>query len=264
MPEVQGAQRKVAIAAAVVALVVAIVAAIVVIARSGSASAPVPIGIDDREIAAADLMRLREWHAVDPAGEGNGKGVKVRNAELARVLGLAPADVITSISGRRLARDFDVYVAISSATASDATTVYAELAGGKLVRWHLGSSTRDPDAPDPLASTVQRIDSAHAVVPRATAAAFAADPLRAAGGVQVVQAFKDHRQIGFQLSGISRRSLLDRLGFRDGDTIVAINGYELTTAEKAAELYGKLKSSDSLTFDLDRSGTPAMLTVEVR
>src|SRR2546430_11826185 len=283
MADAQVAQKRIAMGLAVAALAVALVTVIVVVRRGSGVPDDAP-GLRDRDVVAHDVLRLREWHSVEPVGEGSGKGVKIRDAELARALGLEPNDVITALSGRRLGRDFDMYVAMSAVATNDATTVYVELAGGTLVRWHVqgdlhpvppgaatigsggGSSSSssgsffglgsDPDPVDPLLDTIRKIDDSHYSVPRTTLDAILADPMKTAKAVRVVPAIKNGKPNGFKLYAIRPSSLVARLGFRNGDTVLAINGYELTTPDKVLEIYTKLKSVDSLTIDIERRGTP--------
>jgi S1-C subfamily serine protease len=284
MADAQVAQRRIAMGLAVAALIVAVVA-VVASVRRGSGGDAAQTGLVDRDVVAHALLRLEEWHSVEPVGEGDKKGVRIRDAELAHALGLEPTDVITSLSGHRLARDFDMYVAISALTTNDATTAYVELAGGSLVRWRLqgdlhplpassgtaGSTSSssplfgmgsDPD--DALLATIRKIDDSHYSVPRATIDSLLADPMKASRSARVVPAIKNGKPVGFKLYAIRPSSIIGKLGFQNGDTILAINGYELTSPDKALEIYTKLKSVDSLTFDIERRGSPVMETITVR
>ena len=54
-----------------------------------------------------------------------------------------------------------------------------------------------------------------------------------------------------------------RVGFSNGDTIRAINGFEIASPDKALELYTKLRNVDQLTFDLVRRGQPMFLTIKI-
>jgi len=120
----------------------------------------------------------------------------------------------------------------------------------------------DPD--DALLATIRKIDDSHYSVPRATIDSLLADPMKAALSARIVPAIKNGKPVGFKLYAIRPSSIIGKLGFRNGDTILAINGYELTSPDKALEIYTKLKSVDSLTFDIERRGSPVMETITVR
>jgi S1-C subfamily serine protease len=290
MPDASVAQRRIALGLAGAALVIASVAVVVVIRRGDGATDRAVTGLEDHDVAAAELLRLHEWGAVAPAGEGK-PGVRVKDAALAHTLGLEPDDVITELSGRPVARDFDVYLAISGAGTGDQHTLYAELARGTLVRWHVkGELHADRQAPstatagvlggvvggspslapsidpddDDLADSIDKIDDTHATIPRATVDKILANPMGVAKGARVVPAIQNGKPHGFKLYAIRPSSLFSKLGFLNGDTIVAVNGYEITSPDKALEVYTKLRSVDQLTFDIERRGQPTMLTVTIR
>ena len=54
------------------------------------------------------------------------------------------------------------------------------------------------------------------------------------------------------------------LGFANGDTIQRINGLALTSADRALEVYTKLRDAPRLEFELVRRGRPVTLTIEIR
>ena len=101
----------IAIGLAVTAVVFAIVATIVVVKRGGPARegvvavAPAPsTAPESRKVSALDVAEL-EHDGVEPVSEqGQVIGVKVTDASVRNLLGLAPTDVITGISGRQIGR----------------------------------------------------------------------------------------------------------------------------------------------------------------
>lgn len=57
-----------------------------------------------------------------------------------------------------------------------------------------------------------------------------------------------------RLLGVRPDSLLGLLGLRDGDCLEAINGFDLTTPERALVAYARLRTSDFLEAAVRRSG----------
>jgi general secretion pathway protein C len=55
-----------------------------------------------------------------------------------------------------------------------------------------------------------------------------------------------------------------KLGLTNGDTLSAINGMELTTADKALEVYTKLREATSLEVEIQRRGKPMTLKYSIR
>ncbi|HUJ62049.1 MAG TPA: hypothetical protein VLX92_26265 [Kofleriaceae bacterium] len=125
-------QRRIAVSCAVAALGVAAATAIVVLVRSPAPdSAPQIVQVD---VTADLLARVTRFGAVVPV---DGGGVRVANAALARALGLEPDDVITAISGRPVARDFDVYETIAALHDDGATATFVDRSRGPVVHWRL-------------------------------------------------------------------------------------------------------------------------------
>jgi S1-C subfamily serine protease len=282
--------RIIAVSAAVIAVVFALAAVIVVLLR-GDRSAPASNGsalVVDRDVHAPDVVRLRGSAVERVLENGVATGVRVTDSMLAPALGLETGDVITSISGKPMADARDTYSAVLRLGLMDAKTLYVELLrDGKpvLLRWHLDGGLNDarhaalgsytpssvlspspvspPSAVDPLLDTIEKIDDTHYRLPRATADALLADPSTMAKGARVVPAIRNGQPDGFKLYAIRPSSVYARLGFQNGDTIRAINGYEMTSPDKALELYTKARNANDLTFDLWRRGRSVMLNIEI-
>jgi general secretion pathway protein C len=75
---------------------------------------------------------------------------------------------------------------------------------------------------------------------------------------------KDGKPEGFKLYAIRPGSLFDRLGMLNGDTMTSINGFALTSADKALEVYTKLRETKEIEVDLVRGGKPVKLQFSIR
>ena len=80
---------------------------------------------------------------------------------------------------------------------------------------------------------------------------------------RVVPAMKDGKPQGFKLYAVRPGSFYARLGLANGDTITAINGFDLTSAEKGLEVYTKLRNATALELDLIRRGKPGKLQITI-
>ena len=72
------------------------------------------------------------------------------------------------------------------------------------------------------------------------------------------------RTIGVKLFGIRRSGLLARLGLENGDVLRTINGYDMSSPDKALEAYTRLRGADRLTISMQRRGTPQNLDYNIR
>lgn len=76
---------------------------------------------------------------------------------------------------------------------------------------------------------------------------------------RIVPAFEGGEPIGFKLFSIRPGSLYSKIGVQNGDVIQKVNGYEITSPDKALELYQKLKDGAQFTVDIKRRGKPVTL-----
>ena len=90
------------------------------------------------------------------------------------------------------------------------------------------------------------------------------NPMAVAKGARVVPAVVNGKPAGFKLYAIRPSSVYAKLGLTNGDTLSAINGMELTTADKALEVYTKLREATSLEVEIQRRGKPMTLKYTIR
>jgi S1-C subfamily serine protease len=287
----------IAFVSAGLALVVAIVAVVVVVTRGGDA--PAGMAVDDGVAPATALAALQQAE-VEPAPAG--RGVVVKGG--APVLGLTERDAVLTINGRVVGDRFDFRGALVRAALADATVLYVEIerAGTPMlvrrkVDGDLSTAHRDarrattpdpaggynplltPDpglAPDPYAAdpaadalaaaldAIKEVDDNTYEIPRSTVDLVLANPMAVGKGARVVPAIKNGQPEGFKLYAIRPSSLYAKLGFNNGDTLHAINGFELTSADKALEVYTKIRTADDFVVEITRRGRPMTLSYSIR
>lgn len=70
--------------------------------------------------------------------------------------------------------------------------------------------------------------------------------------------------VGFKLIYIKDGSLFEKIGIEKMDVLTRINGYELKNPETALQLFGKLRTANQFTIDVNRGGRPVTLDYSVR
>jgi general secretion pathway protein C len=90
------------------------------------------------------------------------------------------------------------------------------------------------------------------------------NPIGFTKGARVVPAMANGKPNGFKLYSIRPASVYSKLGLQNGDTLSAINGMELTTAEKALEVYTKLRDATTLEVGITRANKPDSITYSIR
>lgn len=279
---------KLAIGFAVVAVVVVGIAMVVVATRGPTAlartSSQVPVVADGPEIVvvdARDVVRM-DRGTIDPVTERDGGviGVRINDPELLATLRLESTDVITAISGRSVSRQFDVNDALAGASLAHASALYVELVRkGKpmLVKWELEGDLREartgagrptrlpptPLAPDPLSDTIKRVTDFEFELPRVTMLQIGANVQSGMSlGVRPVPAIRSGLVEGVKLYSIRPGSVWAALGFKNGDTLVSVNGRPISMTNLQNE-FERGKGESTLEANVLRRGNSVVLKYSI-
>jgi type II secretory pathway component PulC len=76
--------------------------------------------------------------------------------------------------------------------------------------------------------------------------------------------FREGKAEGFQLSQIQKNSILNSVGFKEGDVIQSVNGQGVRSLQDALALYQKFIESDSFTIGILRGNKPQTLHVKIK
>ncbi len=71
---------------------------------------------------------------------------------------------------------------------------------------------------------------------------------------RIVPEIRDGKAAGFRLYSVRPDGPFAKIGMQNGDVISSINGLEITSPERALEVYSKLKSASHLSLGLERNG----------
>ena len=69
---------------------------------------------------------------------------------------------------------------------------------------------------------------------------------------RIVPNFKNGKASGFKMFSIKPGSIYAKIGLQNGDVIQKINGYEMSSPDKALEFYQKLKDASAVSIELER------------
>lgn len=81
---------------------------------------------------------------------------------------------------------------------------------------------------------------------------------------RVVPNYRNGRYEGFKLVGVRPGSLYRSIGVRSGDVIKAVNSKAIDSPNKALELFEALKSSSTITLEIERRGQPKQLNYTIK
>jgi general secretion pathway protein C len=71
---------------------------------------------------------------------------------------------------------------------------------------------------------------------------------------RIVPEQENGKVVGIRLFGVRPDTLLGTLGMENGDRLQTINGFDMTSPEKALEAYARLRTADHLTIQVNRRG----------
>jgi general secretion pathway protein C len=104
----------------------------------------------------------------------------------------------------------------------------------------------------------------HCVVTRAFVDKLLENSNDLANTVRVVPFIGDGKPDGFKLYAMKPKSVWRALGFANGDVVQAINGMDMSSPEKALEIYTRLRTATDFAVRIVRRGEPLTLTYEIR
>ncbi|HXU83767.1 MAG TPA: type II secretion system protein GspC [Polyangia bacterium] len=81
---------------------------------------------------------------------------------------------------------------------------------------------------------------------------------------RIVPEIRDGKAAGFRLYSVRPDGPFALIGMQNGDVISSINGLEITSPEKALEVYAKLKSASHLSLGLERNGQKVTKDYSIR
>lgn len=120
------------------------------------------------------------------------------------------------------------------------------------------SSSSGVRGSDEFAEGIAKLDDTHYEVDRGLIEAVIANPHKVKG------ARVSLGKRGVKLYAVRASSLLGRLGLRNGDTILEINGMSATSADKLLEIYAAVKTANNVSVTVKRRGKQHTLHYSIR
>jgi general secretion pathway protein C len=81
---------------------------------------------------------------------------------------------------------------------------------------------------------------------------------------RIVPEQENGKVVGIRLFGVRPETLLGTLGMENGDRLEKINGFDMTSPEKALEAYARLRTADKLTVSVNRRGQEMNLDYNIK
>ncbi|HEX8791223.1 MAG TPA: type II secretion system protein GspC [Polyangiaceae bacterium] len=81
---------------------------------------------------------------------------------------------------------------------------------------------------------------------------------------RIVPEQENGKVVGIRLFGVRPDTLLGTLGLENGDRLQTINGFDMTSPEKALEAYARLRTADHLTITVNRKGQDTNMDYNIK
>jgi general secretion pathway protein C len=137
-------------------------------------------------------------------------------------------------------------------------------AKGKAAKAPKKNPKQTPRLPKDIASKIQRVNATEFVVDRRAVDQILEQQAALMRAVRLRPNQKNGKVASLTVNRIRKGTLLGTLGVRNGDQLQSINGFSLTSPEKALEAYARLRTAPELTLELVRRGKPIAIQYRIR
>jgi general secretion pathway protein C len=122
-----------------------------------------------------------------------------------------------------------------------------------------------PPAVDPAISKgISRVSATEFNVDRGVVDKILENQAELMKTARIVPEQENGKVVGIRLFGVRPDTLLGVLGMENGDRLEKINGFDMTSPEKALEAYARLRTADHLTINVNRRGAPMNLDYNIK
>lgn len=115
-----------------------------------------------------------------------------------------------------------------------------------------------------VGSGIRQASEDRFVIDRGALETSIANPSEILTQARAVPNIVDGKIKGFSIFSIKPGSVYEKLGIRNGDIIMRVNGVDLDSPAKALEFYGTIASASEITLDLERGGSKKTVNYTVR
>jgi len=118
----------------------------------------------------------------------------------------------------------------------------------------------DPD----IAKGIQRVSATEFNIDRGVVDKILENQAELMRQARIVPEQENGKMVGIRLFGVRPDTLLGVLGMENGDRLQTINGFDMTSPEKALEAYARLRTADQLVVQVNRRGSNTNLDYNIK
>jgi general secretion pathway protein C len=121
-----------------------------------------------------------------------------------------------------------------------------------------------PGVADDIKKGIQRVGPNEFNVDRSVVDKILENQAELMRQARIVPEQENGKVVGIRLFGVRQDTLLGTLGMENGDRLEKINGFDMTSPEKALEAYARLRTADHLTISLNRKGSEQNIDYNIK
>jgi general secretion pathway protein C len=121
-----------------------------------------------------------------------------------------------------------------------------------------------PSLPADMASKIQKVSATEFNVDRSVVDRILEKQTDLMRSARIVPEQQDGKVVGVRLFGIRPDTLLGHLGFQNGDRLETLNGFSMSSPDKALEAYARLRTASELKVKITRRGQPVNIDINIK
>ncbi|MGA3122358.1 MAG: type II secretion system protein GspC [Polyangiaceae bacterium] len=121
-----------------------------------------------------------------------------------------------------------------------------------------------PGVSDDIKKGIQKVSATEFNIDRSVVDKILENQAELMRQARIVPEQENGKVVGIRLFGVKPDSLLGTLGMNNGDRLEKINGFDMTSPEKALEAYARLRTADHLTVSVNRQGQDTNLDYNIQ
>jgi general secretion pathway protein C len=118
--------------------------------------------------------------------------------------------------------------------------------------------------PDDIKKGIQKVSANEFNIDRGVVDKILENQAELMKQARIVPEQENGKVVGIRLFGVRPDTLLGVLGMENGDRLQSINGFDMTSPEKALEAYARLRTADHMTVAINRKGTNQNLDYNIK
>jgi general secretion pathway protein C len=118
--------------------------------------------------------------------------------------------------------------------------------------------------PDDIKGKIKKISETEFHVDRSVVDKILENQAELMRSARIVPEQQAGKVVGIRMFGIRPDTLLGTLGFQNGDRLETINGFNMSSPEKALEAYARLRTAPNLNVKVNRRGKPLSIDFRIK